>query len=195
MAEEEFFFGCPVLQRFIQTTEPLVDWNLYDSDPWHELKLKIESERPTPKIVRKRALLCVAFSFEEIAFALKKLRHHDEASTLRAPPAPITGPDSLDAFLVRMDEVSEDVIARMVNDKMCNDDLGATQGAQRIRETIRHALNIARSSTRFLQRNWEQPGELSPCGMEFAWTMEALHTAYDRRFGYLKTIFGETRNG
>lgn len=192
---EEFFFGCPVLHRFIRTTEPHLNWDLYDSSEWDDLKNKIESERPVGSVLRRRALLCVAFAFEEIAFSLKKLKHHDAAAVLREPPGPIRGPDDLNGVIERLDEVTEDVIAQLVNDKMIGDPLGAKQVSIATRESIQNAVNIAKSSTRFLQAQWNNPSELSMCGAELAHVLETLKVAFDRRLAYLKTIFGETTNG
>lgn len=192
---EEFFFGCPVLHRFIRTTEPYLNWDLYDRDEWEDLKCKVDSERPLAGVVRRRALLCVGLSFEEIAFSLKKLKHHDAAATLREPPPRIRTPEDLEVVIQRLDEVIDDVLAHIVNDKMTGDPLGSKQVSIAVRVSVRNAVNIAKSSTRLLQAQWSNAENLSPCGAELAHVLEALKVSFDRRLTYLKTIFGSTTNG
>jgi hypothetical protein len=188
MPAEPFFFGCPVLEQFIRTTEPVVDWNLYDSEEWAEIKARVQSERPTGGVVLRRAILCVAFSFEEIGFSLKKLRHHDSASSLRSMHGPIRGPEDLQRFVPLLNEVTEDVISRLVNDRMTSEELGPKQVTAAVRENLRTASNVIHSCIKRLQENWAQPQHLGPCGADLAIVLETLKVAFDRRLAYFKTL-------
>ncbi len=188
---EEFFFGCPVLQRFTRIIEQATNWDLNDRDAWDEVRAKIDNERPPASVVHRRAILCVGFSYEEISFALVKLKHREGAAALRSFQGPLRAPEHLDVLLAMLAEIGDDLMASLVNDRMMLTELNASQLTLPVRERLRDAINITSGSTRLLQENWNNASALAPCGGEFAHVLKRVNTAHNRVFGYLKTIFGE----
>jgi hypothetical protein len=101
---------------------------------------------------------------------------------------PIRRPEDLQHLVDVLNEVTEDVIARLVNDRMTYNELGPQQVTATVRENLRTVSNITHSCMKRLQENWNQPQNLGPCGADLATVLETLKVAFYRRLGYFKIL-------
>jgi hypothetical protein len=188
----DVLIGCPVLGGYLSALDHQVVMS--DQQAWDDLKAKADNERPDAKHALRCAILAVAFQLEEIAFALVRVHLKDEANTIRTIPGPMREAKDLDKVLETLEPLFDRIAAEVVQFKLMGEALSTEQIRQKAFDSLRRALSITASSTRFLRTHWEtsdDANEYRTCGRELGLVCQELSTTHSRRFAYAKSLLGD----
>lgn len=177
--------GCPVMRALLVAMDAETP---KDDEQFKAVNERSALEMPTLKATRQRAILCVAYGLEEIAFGFQRAEMAFAADAVRALGRPIVTSKDLEPIEVGLRTIGEEVTAEVMQFKMIGVPATTEQLQQQTLRGISMAVDALLYGLFVIRTHWNDQTELAPCGRQLALVFRAMSTPGTRRLGYAGAI-------